>query len=358
MLTPRPDHIARVPETQQALLVAVIDTEEEFDWNKPFSRTSVGVAHMQYQVRAQTIFARFGLKPLYAIDYPVAENAQGYAALSEWARSGTCEIGTHLHPWVNPPFEEPVSNRNSYPGNLPAPLERAKLARLTDLIEQRFGERPVVYRAGRYGVGPNTAATLADLGYQVDTSVVPRTDFSAEEGPDFRRCGLDPYWIDAPGGLLEVPLTVGWTGALAGAGATLQPLCRSDWGQRLRLQGLLSRAGLFDRIRLTPEGMSIDELCHLTRALFARGQRVFNFTYHSPSLMPGNTPYVRSDAELEIFLGAIERYLEFFFGVIGGRAATLPEIRTLCLSATREAGRTSGANVRPVGAAPVQTASK
>jgi hypothetical protein len=104
--------------------------------------------------------------------------------------------------------------------------------------------------------------------------------------------------------------------------------------------------------------MSVDELCRLTRALFARGQRVFNFTYHSPSLMPGNTPYVRSDAELEVFLGAIERYLEFFFGVIGGRAATLPEIRTLCLSATREAGRTSGANARPVGVAPVQTASK
>jgi hypothetical protein len=358
MLAPQPDNLAPLPATQQPLLVAVIDTEEEFDWGKPFARSNVGVAHIRHQDRAQAIFGRFGLRPLYAIDYPVAENEQGFAPLREWAQAGTCEIGTHLHPWVNPPFEEHVDNRNSYPGNLPAPLERAKLSRLTDLIEQRFGARPVVYRAGRYGVGANTAATLSALGYQIDTSVVPRTNFSAEDGPDFTRCGIDPYWIDAHGGLLEIPLTVGWTGALAGAGAALQPVCRSGWGQKLRLQGILARAGLFERIRLTPEGMSVDEMCRLTRALLARGLRIFNFTYHSPSLMPGHTPYVRSEAELQAFLGAIERYLEFFFGEIGGRAATMREIRALCLNSSRPAERPSLAAARHADAPGIQSVPK
>jgi hypothetical protein len=122
----------------------------------------------------------------------------------------------------------------------------------------------------------------------------------------------------------------------------------------LRLQGLLSLAGLFDRIRLTPEGMSVDELCRLTRALVARGQRVFNFTYHSPSLMPGNTPYVRSGAELETFVGAIERYLAFFFGEIGGRAATMRDIRALCLASARR----PAAGAPPADAAHAQAASK
>ena len=48
------------------------------------------------------------------------------------------KIGAHLHPWVNPPFVESVSNYNSYPGNLPGALERAKLHKLTSRIEQSF----------------------------------------------------------------------------------------------------------------------------------------------------------------------------------------------------------------------------
>ena len=36
----------------------------------------------------------------------------------------------------------------------------------------------------------------------------------------------------------------------------------------------------------------------LTRALLARGQRTFVLSLHSPSVVPGNTPYVRSDADL------------------------------------------------------------
>ena len=332
MLASRPDLIVRLPHGQSPLLAVVVDTEEEFDWGKPLSRERTGVGHIRSQLRAQNVYARVGLKPLYVVDYPVASQPAGFEPLQEWAQAGTCEIGTHLHPWVSPPFDEPVNNRNSYPGNLPASLERAKLKHLTEAIEQRFGRRPTVYRAGRYGYGANTATILAELGYRVDTSVVPRTNFGPDEGPDFSGCGIDPSWIDRKGGLLEVPLSVGWTGLLAAAGPWLQPLCRTQQAQKLRLPGMLARAGLFERIRLTPEGITFDELRRLTLALLARGHRVFNFSYHSPSLEPGHTPYVRSADDLDRFVGTIERYLEFFFGDLGGRATTLEDVRRLCLS--------------------------
>lgn len=350
MFAPRPDLLARLPHDQTPLLVVAIDTEEEFDWTKPFARESTGVGHIRAQSRAQAVYARFGVKPLYALDYPVATQPQGFEPLREWAQAGACEIGTHLHPWVSPPFDEPVNNRNSYPGNLPPSLERAKLTQLTDAIAQRFGRPPTVYRAGRYGYGPNTAAILGGLGYQVDTSVVPRTNFGPDEGPDFSDCGIDPYWIDREGGLLEVPLTVGWTGLLAAAGPWLQPLCRTPQALKLHLPGVLARANLFERIRLTPEGMTFDELRRLTKVLLARGQRLFNFTYHSPSLEPGHTPYVRSADELQRFVGTIEKYLEFFFGEVGGGAATFHDVRALCLSQRRiRAGAT--ADVGPVASA-------
>jgi hypothetical protein len=55
----------------------------------------------------------------------------------------------------------------------------------------------------------------------------------------------------------------------------------------------------------------------------------FSATYHSPSLAPGNTPYVRNEADLSAFLQRIEQYLRFFTEDVGGRAATPFEVKTL-----------------------------
>jgi hypothetical protein len=60
----------------------------------------------------------------------------------------------------------------------------------------------------------------------------------------------------------------------------------------------------------------------LTRALLARGQRVFVMSFHSPSLEPGHTPYVVDAATRAAFLARIEAYLEFFMGELGGAPAT------------------------------------
>ena len=135
------------PHDRASVLLVLIDTEEEFDWSRPHDRASVGTSSIAAQTRAQAIFDRHGIRPIYCIDYPVAET--GYGLLRELHAEAKCDIGAHLHPWVNPPHDEPLTNRNSYPGNLPRALEREKLARLTDLIAERFGEPPRVYKAGR-----------------------------------------------------------------------------------------------------------------------------------------------------------------------------------------------------------------
>jgi hypothetical protein len=188
--------IAAPLPVQSPLLMVVIDTEEEFDWSRPHSRAATGVSHIAHQHRGQRIFDRFALRPTYVVDYPVASQATAYPLLRDWLGDGRCQIGTHLHPWVNPPFDETVSAYNSYPGNLPAALEQEKLARLTEVIEANFGARPTVYRAGRYGVGPATAGILARLGYQIDMSVMPRTDFRADGGPDFTASAKRPTGSD------------------------------------------------------------------------------------------------------------------------------------------------------------------
>ena len=115
-----------------------------------------------------------------------------------------------------------------------------------------------------------------------------------------------------------------------------QRLSQSGWGRACRLPGVLARARLFDRIKLTPEGIELDDLCRVSQAMHEAGYRVFNLMYHSPSLAPGHTPYVRDQAELDRFVRRIEGYCEFFFGRFGGVPATPAEIRAICLDLERK----------------------
>src|SRR5258708_31377344 len=54
--------------------------------------------------------------------------------------------------------------------------------------------------------------------------------------------------------------------------------------------------------------------------------------YHSPSLVPGNTPYVTTARDLATFLDQLDRYFDFFTGELGGEPATPDDIRDLALA--------------------------
>lgn len=346
MLDPRNWDIAE-PVDDIPTLMVLIDTEEEFDWSHPVARENTSVSAMKAQVRAHRIFEKYGITPVYVADYPVVSQKDGIEPLKELLTDGKCVLGAHLHPWVNPPFDEEVCNASSYPGNLPMALEREKLKYLTETIADNFGARPTIYKAGRYGVGFNTSAILDELGYEFDTSVLAATDLSSEEGPDFAHCGTAPYWFGENRRMLEIPMSVGHLGLFRSGGAALRQVLTSSWGQSLHLPGIFSRAYLFDRFVLKPEGFTAQECCRLTRSLLSAGHRIFSFTYHSPSLAPGNTPYVRSEKGLKDFLDVFERYFDFFFGEIGGRAATPAEIRSLVAADKRGRNALSPASHTP-----------
>jgi hypothetical protein len=305
-------------------LLIVVDTEEEFDWTRPFSRKSVATRAIPAQARAHEIYDRLGIVPTYVVDYPVATDPAAIRFLRALRDSGKAEIGAHLHPWVTPPHVEPVTTLYSYHCNLPPDLERAKIVALTDAIEKSFGARPTAFKAGRYGYGPNTGRVLAGLGYQVDCSFVPHTDLSGDGGPDYRGVQDAPHWLD--NGLLEVPLTVGFLGAMPGLGEKAAWLFDSPGAERLRVPGVLARTGIVARSRLSPEGTPAAEQCRLLETMARRGHRIFSLTYHSPSLEPGNTPYVRDEAGLARFLGDIEQVLTYFRDEMGGRFTTLSAV--------------------------------
>ncbi len=313
---------ARLPADEPPQLLVVVDTEEEFDWGAPFDRNATSVEAMSHQQRAQQLCASFGLVPTYVVDYPVASQEAGHRPIGGWVAEGAATVGAHLHPWVSPPLDEEPSVVNSFPGNLPRTLEAAKLERLAQEIERSFGVRPTVYKAGRYGFGERTASILEEQGFEVDLSANPPFDYRDQGGPDFSDFSADPYWFGDRRRLLGIPASGAYVGWLGGAAHGVYRRASSAALAWSRLPGILSRLGAVDRLRLSPEGFEPAELRKLTRWLLARGSRVFTFSYHSPSLLPGCTPYVRSASELERFLDRFKSFFDFFFGALGGVTAT------------------------------------
>ena len=96
---------------------------------------------------------------------------------------------------------------------------------------------------------------------------------------------------------MELPLTTVFWGGLAGMGGWLYPLL---W-RVPRLRGVLARLGLLERIPLTPEGVNQVEARRGIKRAVADGLPLLVFSFHSPSLQPGHTPYVRTEDELDAF---------------------------------------------------------
>ena len=322
-----------LPADLRPQLLVVIDTEEEFDWNADPDRKADQVTAMMYIERAQSIFREYGIRPCYVIDYPVAAKPEGTQWLKEYAQNGECEIGAHLHPWVNPPHEELLSRQNMYPGNLPKDLEQKKLTMLASKITEVFGTAPVAYKAGRYGFGPNTSRILSKLGIGIDLSVCPPLDARRDGGPDYRDFDARPFWFGpSDHKILEIPCTgafIGWAGR--------RSRMVYEWAsvfQRFGAHGVLSRLRMVDRLMLSPEGYSSQEHIRLTRALFQAGVRTFTWSFHSPSLTPGHTTYVQSQRDLDVFLDRFRRYFDFFFQELHGEASSPTQFRTQMESMT------------------------
>lgn len=327
MLNPQLYDYCHISQSERAKFVVIVDTEEDFDWAGSFSRENTAVRSMHWIDRIQGIFDTYNITPVYVIDYPVASQADGYRPLQDIHASYRCLIGTHLHPWVSPPFEELVNRYNSFPGNLPRALEAAKLQILSNCIGERFGVCPTIYKAGRYGIGPHTADILEEQGYEVDLSICPRMDYSVEGGPDFTHSSAWPYWFGKRRRLLELPLTVGFAGRFRRWGSTLHGIASRPSCDRLHAVGILARLGLVDKIWLSPEAYSSAEHVKLVRALHRDGLRVFSLAFHSPSVVPGNTPYVTSQSDLEAFLARLRRFFDFFMGELGGLPTTPLELK-------------------------------
>jgi hypothetical protein len=313
-----------------------IDTEED-DWGAyvPEGATSANIAHLR---QLQALFDRHDARPTYLVNRAPLLEPEAVAVLGELAAHPHVEIGAHCHPWNTPPFPSSEGPVRTMMCAYTAAENAAKLAEVGRLLRGELGVEPRSFRAGRWGFGPTVARPLADLGYEVDCSVSPFIDWSSASGPDYSDAPHRPYRFDpvAPltprtdGRLLQLPTTVGFLWGEPRRRAALRRGLERSLLRRLKVVGILDRAGVLSKRWLSPEHATGEEMVRLADASVALGQSFLQLTFHSCTLLPGATPFVRDDRDRQAFLGAIDRFLRhcvergFAFGTLSEAGALYP----------------------------------
>jgi len=290
-------------------LVITIDTEPDNQWTMPVAgrpQPDLAFANTRGLGRLIDFFQKLDVKATWLTSWSVARDAESARLLRRAAASGD-EIGGHLHAWETPPFTPADAQAHPYIYEYDAETRMAKLRNVTSAIADAFGAAPVSYRAGRWGIDDRERDNLAELGYTIDTSVVPGHSFATSRGllrggPDFRRhlkSEIDKPYRSGP--LWEVPVSVTTIGLLPslGAGGLAAYLGRTlSYGN-----GLVSRAaakglretGLCRMVWIRPLVHPRSDLVRAAVSMARGGADVINIMFHSSEAFAGASPRSRTE---------------------------------------------------------------
>lgn len=318
-----------------------IDTEED-NWNDFFQVPTL--KNIRRIPIIQEIFNQYDVHPTYLTTYTVACDETSVSILKPILDEGQCEIGTHLHPWNTTPFEEALNDKNTMLNNIHRELQYQKLHSLHNRIIDNFHTPPQSFRAGRYGMNGDMAYNLERLNYVVDSSITPFMDWRYFHGPDFSAfTRLTPYRFSTEnitkenekGGLIEMPLTGGFYQPNFKAANLLLRMLKKKPFKFFRLIGLFAKLGLLNLVRLSPEGYTANEMKKLISTLMKKNIHVLNMSFHSNTLLPGCTPFVSTENQLQTFLRTIEDVI-IYMQDLGFRSITLSEVQSILTSKVSE----------------------
>lgn len=289
------------------------DCSSNWQYSSPLEFEGI---HKGIKERLQPLFMEFGVVPTYMINNVVLEDDSSVDLLKQL--QGNYELGTHLHP----EFIEPDKSFAIYAGKqglanccfYPPAIEFEKIKNITELFERRFGYKPTSFRAGRYSAGGNTISSLARLGYLVDTSVTPHVcwdDVSMKRAIDFRNAPEQPYLIDekaviradSNGKVLEVPISIALIKRkmlrefIVAAGGLRHPLRK------------------FKPIWMRPFYSTAEEMIMIARQFESiytgRGQIALNMMFHNVEILPGLSPYTKTESDCVRYIDELRRFFSF-----------------------------------------------
>jgi len=182
---------------------------------------------------------------------------------------------------------------------------------LTNAISDAMKEKPCTYRAGRYGFDQSTIKVLEDLGYTVDTSVVPfreaKNSFEATFG---YLKSVEPYKLDyqdvtksGESKLLEVPLTVAFN-------KNVPKLLEAKYNDlpNIGIRRILSKVFDVDMFWLRPSYATLTQMKQITNVSINKGVSFLNMMFHSNELMPNGSKYCKTEEDVNRYLKQLNDY--------------------------------------------------
>ncbi|WP_319543124.1 hypothetical protein [uncultured Pseudodesulfovibrio sp.] len=283
-------------------IAITIDVEEEGLFSGNYPSKGVGVTNVQRLDMLAWLTQEFDLPLTLLVDYPVAVNPQCAETLKRWHTDLGAEIGAHLHPWNTPPLGEKTPLDSS---TTPQETIREKLRTLTSAIENGTGVRPTSFRMGRWDFSARVREEITKLGFKVDASVAPLKRTPA--GGEYFLSSPEPYWLDKPGGLLEVPLTMLpiFPGTTRLAHALYRQFPNGIGNAAITKFSSLGAVGI------QPVWHSSPVMRQAVRLHQRRGGDTLTMFFHSSELLPGASPHFPTEQSVRRFVAKIRSFIEW-----------------------------------------------
>lgn len=255
--------------------IITIDTEGDDLWSWK-EGMPIGTENTLFLPRFQELCNKYGFIPTWLCNWEMVNDDRFVEFVKAGLKEGKCEVGMHLHAWNTPPeYKLEGHEKSGAPYLIEYPIEimDKKIEQMTALIEEKIGKKPIVHRAGRWGIDDRYFELLEKYGYIADCSITPYVDWKTSVG---RTPGFDgPNYseervaISNRKGITEIPVTTLWS----------KEKQRALW--------------------LRPNRVNLDEMLELIEYYRNSDCDYLMFMIHSSELMPGGSPSFQTEGGIE-----------------------------------------------------------
>lgn len=300
--------------------IITVDTESDNQWDicsEQFTENA------KYIPRFQELCEKYNFKPVYLLDYPMANDKFLVSYLS--GKKDKCEIGAHPHSWSTPPLtsSDILSTRRPYLYECSEDVIKEKVKNLTRAITINYGVKPISHRAGRWAMDERYFKVISEWGYKVDCSVTPGINWEKQlgykrKGSNYKNESCKIYKRKDENDILEVPVTI----------------------ERIKIKKYEKNFNLKDKFKcfvyrymgkniwLRPSISDLDEMKLLINYELEKGSKYLEFMIHSSELMPGGSPYYSNKEQIEALYKTLDQLFDYIASM-GYEGITLEEVYNL-----------------------------
>jgi hypothetical protein len=289
--------------------IITIDTEGDNLWNHKIGE-SIKTHNARFIPRFQLLCEKYSFKPVYLVNYEMANDRFFLDFAKDLLNIKKCEIGIHLHAWNNPPYYELQKSNNSY--GLPYLIEfpkqimQEKFTVLYEILKNNLNTEIFSHRSGRWAMNQDYFDILINNGIKTDCSVTPHYSWGntrgfspSSTGSDYTKHPENSFFInhslEINKVLLEVPMTI-------------RNLHR-PYPISLNPRKLLSQVKsivIGRPIWLRPKNNNLKDMLFLVDYIRNSDTEYLMFMLHSSELMPGGSPNFQTQKSIECLYSDLE----------------------------------------------------